>query len=91
MDRESYFLPLIARQDYETFRRLNGSDLPDTYDEWFKLHSKEKLERGQVGYMVEERHVDPREFVRYCGARGIAPTGLNLLRFVEGNAAGENY
>ena len=61
MMRERYPLPYIAPHNYDSFRRLSGSDLPDSYDEWLQLHTKEKRERGQVGYDVQEVQVDPSE------------------------------
>jgi hypothetical protein len=30
-------LAVIDQNDYESFRRILGGHLPDTYDEWFKL------------------------------------------------------
>ena len=91
MLNEPYPLPFLGREDYETFRGLNGSDLPDTYDEWFKLHSKQKLDRSRVGYVVKEIQVDPNEFVRFCATRRIVPNGDSLLKFAFGKNAGENY
>ena len=91
MMREKYFLPLLSPQHHETFRGLPGSDLPDTYDEWFKLHTKEKLERNQVGFDVVEIQVDPNEFVRYITPRGIAGDGLRLLHFADEKGRGNRY
>ena len=91
MTNEPYFLPFIARENYESFRRLPDSDLPDTYDEWFQLHAKLKLQWGQVGYAVENRQINLDEFIRFCSARGIAPNGDSLMKFAFGKGAGENY
>ena len=55
------------------------------------LHAKQKLERGQVGYVVKEININPSEFGRYCGARGIAPNGIALLNFTAEKFAGNNY
>jgi hypothetical protein len=84
-------LPLIFQRDYDAFGRLNDSDLPKTYDEWLKVHAKMKVQRGQAGYIVEECQVDPREFVRYCSPRRLAPNIESLLIFVREKAAGKKY
>jgi hypothetical protein len=91
MIRESCFLPHISRQNYKAIRDLPGSDLPDTYDEWFKLFAKERLEYGQVGYDVHELEVDPCEFTRYCRAIGMSSNGQRLLNFAEEKASGSQY
>jgi hypothetical protein len=91
MTSEPYLLPAIFRRDYEAFSRLNGSDLPETYDEWLKVHAEMKARSGRAGFIVEERQVDPREFVRYCSPRGLAPNRNSLLIFVQEKAAGRKY
>lgn len=88
---EPYLLPSIFRQDYEAFSRLNGSDLPETYDEWLKVYTEMRGRGGRAGYIVEERQVDPREFVRFCGPRGLVPNRRSLLMFVQEKAAGRRY
>ena len=86
-----YYLPFILPERYQAFLRLEDSDLPDTYDESLKLHTEQKLQRGRMGLDVREVQVDPDEFARYCGARGIAADGLHLLHFTEEKVAGNNY
>ena len=89
--REPYPIPFITPQHFDAFRRLLSPDFPNSYDEWFKLHTKEKLERGQVGYDVLETQVDPDEFPRYCRARGVTPNRKTLLDFAFEKAAGNHY
>jgi hypothetical protein len=86
-----YLLPLILPRDYDAFSRLNDSDLPGSYDEWLRLRAKMRSQGGLGGYIVEERPVDPREFVRYCSPRGMAPNVSSLLIFVQEKVAGRKY
>ena len=87
--RETFFLDWIEAQDYPAIRSLQGSDLPDTYDEWFKLHTKKKIERGRIGYIVELIPVYPKEFLRYCRGAGVAANGKSLEAFVLGRGTGQ--
>jgi hypothetical protein len=89
--REVFFLDWITPEDYEAIRGLQGSDLPDTYDEWFKLHTTKKIERGHVGDTVELVRVYPHEFIRYCRGAGAAATGHSLNIFAQGRGAGKIY
>jgi hypothetical protein len=59
---EPIYLPFISPRDYDTFRRILHSDLPNTYDEWFTLHTKERADRGRAGCPVREIKVNPNEF-----------------------------
>ena len=91
MTSRPYPLPSITKRDYDAFARLNDSDLPETYDGWLTVHSNMKLQGFQAGYIIEERQVDPREFVRYCSPRRLAPNRNSLLIFVQEKAAGRRY
>jgi hypothetical protein len=86
-----YLLPLISQRDYDAFSRLNDSDLPETYDGWLKVHARMIVQGSQTGYILEQRQVDPREFVRYCSPRGLVPNMNSLLIFVREKAAGRRY
>jgi hypothetical protein len=86
-----YLLPSIAQHDYDAFSRLNDSDLPETYGGWLKVHARMKVQGSQTGYILEQRQVDPREFVRYCSPRGLAPNMNSLIIFVQEKAAGRRY
>jgi hypothetical protein len=52
-----YLLPLISQRDYGAFSRLNDSDLPETYEGWFKVHARMKVQGSQTGYILEQRQV----------------------------------
>ena len=86
-----YLLPSILQRDYDAFRRLNDSDLPETYDKWLKVHAEMKARSGRAGFIIEERQVDLREFVRYCSPRSLPPNMNSLLIFVQQKAAGRRY
>src|ERR1043165_6786914 len=81
----------ISRSDYQAFRRLNDSDLPETHDEWVQVLAELKWQSGRSGHIVEEKRVDPREFVRYCSPRALMPNLNSLLEFTQQKAAGRKY
>jgi hypothetical protein len=41
-------LPIIAHDDYESFRRILGKHIADTHDEWLKLFAnwEQHMEAG---------------------------------------------
>jgi hypothetical protein len=84
-------IPLITREQYDTFRSLNGSDLPDTYDKWLQLQTKQKVERGRIGYTIKEIRINPDEFTRYCTPRRITPNLKALMDFTVEKSQGNNY
>jgi hypothetical protein len=88
---EPIYLPFISPRDYDTFRRILHSDLPNTYDEWFTLHTKERADRGRAGGPVREIKVDPNEFSRFLNARGLTGNCNALTNFVLEKAVGKSY
>lgn len=86
--QDAEFLPVIIRQQYELFRKLPQSDLPNTYDEWLNLHTNIKRERGQMGFNIREVQIDPHQFAEYCRSRGIAADGLRLSHFAREKGLG---
>jgi hypothetical protein len=64
--------PIIRPDYYNAFWRLANGDLPDTYDEWLKIHSDRRLKRRQRGEVVIDVEVYPHEFARYCEAHNVA-------------------
>jgi hypothetical protein len=91
MLNEPFPVPFIAREQYETFRALKGTDLPDTYDVWLQLHTKQKVERGRIGYDVKEIRINPDEFTRFYTSRRIAPNLKTLADFSAEKFAGNSY
>jgi len=49
------FEPLIESQDYDSFRGLLYSHIPDTYDEWFDLQAEKALQFTMAGYKLALR------------------------------------
>ena len=85
------YLPFLSPRDYDTFRRILHFDLPNTYDEWFTLHTKERADRGRAGCPVREIRVNPNEFSRFLSARGLTGNRNALTEFVLEKAGGKSY
>jgi hypothetical protein len=78
-----HFEPEIEPQDYDAFRRMPNSNLPDTYDEWNYLLNHERARiLIQPGNSVRRLKVEPDEFARHCRATGTACDLQNLRNFV---------
>jgi hypothetical protein len=78
-----FFEPHIDPQDYDAFRRLPRSDLPDTYDEWLNLLGNENARiLVQPGNSIRSLKVEPDEFSRHCRATGTACDLQNLRNYV---------
>jgi hypothetical protein len=75
------YLPVIHRNDYETFRTVMGRNLPDTHDEWRYLALKKKDEAVLCGHEVFEIEVYPDEFVGYASLHGDERTLHALQNF----------
>jgi hypothetical protein len=88
---EIIYLPFISPHNYEAFRRILHSDLPNTYDEWFQLHANERADRGRVGLSIREIKVNPNEFSRFLNARGMAASPKALGAFTIEKASGKSY
>jgi hypothetical protein len=85
------FIPMIAKDNYESFKRILNRHLPDTYDEWLYLTAKRSLENVAMGNASEpiEAHFD--EFIRYCLTVGDDPD-LNVLdNFAYQKGMGNKY
>ena len=74
-------LPIIASNDYDAFRRILHSYIPDTYDEWLNLFAKWEKEWSGNGRSVRRIKVDSREFSRHLDTTGHAPTLNELFVF----------
>jgi hypothetical protein len=89
MDVEVF--PLILPNDYAAFRRLVGSDIPDTYDEWFNLQRKEIREFVQAGRATKTIEVHSNEFSRFLRERGANANIVSLRNFTIEKDAGNTY
>ena len=84
-------LPFFNPDDYPAFRRMIGSDLPDTYDEWLQLHTKEKRELSNVGHSIRVIKIYPDDFARFLSARGQRANFSTLRAFTSEKAARNEY
>jgi hypothetical protein len=73
----------IERKYYDALKALspNDSDLPDTYDEWFKLATEQiaKLEASSI--TVNKVVINPQEFAAWCKASGVETNNATLGGF----------
>jgi hypothetical protein len=74
-------LPVIAADDYDAFRGILRSHIPDTYDEWLNLFAQWEKEWGGNGAPVRRVNVNARQFSRHLAATGHAPTLNELFVF----------
>jgi hypothetical protein len=79
-------LPVIASDDYEAFRGVLGSHIPDTYDEWLNLFAKwEEINSGNKSG-IRCVNVNSAEFSMYLDTTRAIPalrTLDTLLAFAE--------
>ncbi len=64
------YVPIMRQNDYETFRRLMHSNIPDTYNEWRYLLQKLKDDAILRGETVREIEIYPDDLTRYASAHG---------------------
>ena len=85
------FIPIIANQDYETFRRILDPHLPNTYEKWLDLVDQmtgDNISRGRASKPIE---LNPHEFSRYCEATGSSPNLHILKNFAHEKGIGHEY
>ena len=85
------YLPTIRRQDYETFRRMLGTELPPTYQKWLKLCDRTSKEHALYGHPVWQVDVAPEEFARYCASKRAVRDRASLVRFMMEKSEGKRY
>src|SRR5450432_1944213 len=61
------YIAAIAEEDYETFKTIVTTTLPDDYEMWLRVRDRASAralkERGAVATDVE---ISPKEFLAYC-------------------------
>lgn len=84
-----FCVPVIAAEDYDTFRRLLRPHLPATYQEWSYLHFMHTAELNGQGHTVTKVKIDPLEFARYLRRPQVVADGESLDRYAvkKGSAA----
>ena len=84
-----WFLP----RDYDNIRRaaVDNFNLPQTYDEWFDIATREVANLQARGAVVDRVIVDSKEFARYCVAIGQEQNVATLGAFVIAKKTGRYY
>lgn len=85
---ETYYLPVIAAQDFEAFRRLLKDEIGATYEIWLQRHREKVSYYGTAN--VVEINIAPDQFARFCHSETRAYDGKTLVdlafRLGESNA-----
>jgi hypothetical protein len=81
--------PWVTREDYHALREIldDKADLPDTYDEWFNLASKQVADLEARDIVVEKVIVNPHDFARYCDRAELDRNHATLGAFAVTEAA----
>jgi len=80
-DRNTLYLPRIAAQDFEAFRKIMKDEIAATFQEWLERR-RERIAYYERDILIEV-NVRPDEFVRFCHAESLAYNGRSLLDFAE--------
>ena len=51
---------IIRKEDFVSFRRILGAQLPDTYQEWQYRTDNENLKIAASGHAVKGKEIDPQ-------------------------------
>ena len=89
---QSTIIPWITPQDYDAIKRALKTDvnLPDTYDEWLNLKTKQIAEIEARGLIADKVIIDPDEFARYCWRCGQKQNDAMLRAFAIVKKTGKN-
>jgi hypothetical protein len=79
-------LPVIVSNDYDAFRGILRSHIPDTYNKWLNLLTQWEKKWGGNGTPVRRVNINSREFSRHLDSTGHAPTLNELFVFAAGLA-----
>jgi hypothetical protein len=73
----------FRREDYAAIKALSPGEynLPDTFDEWNEIATKQVAEMESNGIVVEKVIIVPQEFAQWCKARNVKPDGPSRARF----------
>jgi hypothetical protein len=80
------YIPAIAKDDYDSFRRIIQDHLPDTYDNWVRLASRlhaDVVARGRAAVSVE---LKADEFSHYLDTTKNSPNAAGLSKFAREKA-----
>lgn len=86
------YLPVIEKEDYESFQKLLGPRLSFSYDDWHKLsYAYWHADHRQEGETIVQIRVTPDEFSRYLIKNPTANDLKGLLAFAEEASHGVKY
>ncbi len=70
---EAVGIAWYRREDYQRLKEMftDGSKLPDTFDEWFRLARRTYRTLTASGLRVERAYIDPEVFPAWCKANGL--------------------
>jgi hypothetical protein len=73
------------KQDYDKLRSLfvDGSNLPDSYDEWLSKAQALFDRMKREGHAVEKVYIDPKTFPGWCAVRGMDLDSKARVRFAN--------
>jgi hypothetical protein len=74
-------LPIVDLNDYDAFRSILGSHIPDTYDEWLNLFAQWEKDWGSNDALIRRIKVNSGYFSRHLSSTGHAPTLNELFVF----------
>jgi hypothetical protein len=84
-----FVLPVIRREDFDTFKRDVGLNPTTTFDQWQKLFESEAAGARRQGRTVLETEINYTEFKQFCSNSGRKPTPQTLLEFAMHRPRGE--
>jgi len=82
-------LPVVRREDYDSFRRDVGLNLTTTFDQWTELLESEAAEARRQGRTVVETEINYTEFKEFCSKNGLKPDPQTILEFATHRPLGE--
>jgi hypothetical protein len=85
------YIPVLAREKYETLRGILGSKIPDAFDDWEQFLT-DKAAKARAGLdTVRNVNVDPDEFARYLDTTHSQHDLDALDDFTAEKASGKSY
>lgn len=87
----TFFVAGISPEHYDSFRRLLGRELPDSFDAWAYRQSERIAKLSAKSHAVYEVRANPDEFTRYCQATNSEINLKSLDTFASEKANGKRY
>ena len=87
----TFFLAGIPPEHYDSFKKILGQDLPDSFDAWSYRQSERITKLSGKGHAVYEVKISPDEFTRYCQVTKSGINSKSLDGFASEKADGKRY